>query len=61
MKKIVLGLFALTVMSTTAVYANGGKKKAKKKAKSCCTKTCTDKKDCKPTSNCVPMPGCCRA
>jgi len=54
MKKIFLGLMALTIMSTTAVYASGGKKKAKAKAKTtqCCPGTnCTKGKSC-------PMPCC---
>jgi hypothetical protein len=58
MKNIFLGLVALTMMSTAA-YATGGKKKAKK-SKAVCTTTCTDKKDCKITPNCTPLPGCCK-
>jgi hypothetical protein len=33
MKKIFLGVLAIALMASPAVYANGGKKKARKKAK----------------------------
>jgi len=43
MKKIFLGVFALALMSTTAVYANGGKKRSKAKTAktTACPATCT--------------------
>lgn len=44
MKKIFLGCLALSLMSGTAVFANGGKKKSKAKTTkaSACPKTCTE-------------------
>ncbi len=38
MKKIFLGMLAIALMASPAVYANGGKKKARKKAKIECSK-----------------------
>lgn len=56
MKNIIVGFIALTMMSTTAVYAGGGKKKAK--AKTVCTKTCPETKDCRKDAKCPVQPGC---
>ena len=61
MKKIIFGIIATLIMATGAVYADGGKKGAKKtKAKKVCIKTnCTDKADCKKTKTICPnRPGC---
>lgn len=60
MKKIFFGVMLLSLMTTTAVYAGGGKKKAKSKAKTeCCKTVCKDIKDknCGP-NNCPVKPGC---
>lgn len=68
MKKLLVAILAVSVMSLPAIAANdGGKKKARKKAKieskqdkSCDVKTCDpkncDPKDCDP-KNC-PYPSC---
>ena len=59
MKKIFLGLLAIALMTTPSVYANGGKKKARKKAKIECSKDkCCDPKDCTKDGKCPPMPIC---
>lgn len=50
MKKIFLGFLALSILSSTAVFANGGKKKAK--AKTAKAQTCP--KGC-PKSHCSMM------
>jgi len=59
MKKIFLGLLAIALMASPAVYANGGKKKARKKAKIECSKdkSC-DVKPCPIDDKCCPMPTC---
>lgn len=66
MKKLFLGMIAITLMASP-VLANGGKKKAKKKAKMECAKKCDpqncdpkncDPKDCTKDPKCVNMPGC---
>jgi hypothetical protein len=50
MKKIFLGVFALTLLSFSSFASDGGKKKAKKsKAKVECTRSCT--KNCKDDKN----------
>ena len=58
MKKIMLGIFALTLVSTS-VLADTGKKGKKSKSKKACIKKCPEMKDCKKTSKGVMMPGCC--
>jgi hypothetical protein len=63
MKRIFLGALVLSLMTSTAVYANGGKKKAKAKARTeCCTTTCKemkkDKKNCDSPYLCPIKPGC---
>ena len=61
MKKIFLSIIATVIMSSVAVYAEGGKKATKKApAKKGCTKTnCPDKPDCKKTKTICPnRPGC---
>lgn len=69
MKHIFLGVLAIALMASPA-YADGGKKKARKKArieckdKCCDTKSCTkddkccDLTDCKKDSKCPPTPSC---
>lgn len=53
MKKIATGLLALLILSSTSTFAIGGKKKSKsKKAQTCCTQKCSDKKDCPKTATC---------
>jgi hypothetical protein len=61
MKKILVGLFALTLVSTSVAFAGPGDKgKKSKKAKTECNKkNCPDKKDCKKTVTCPTKPGCC--
>ena len=61
MKKIFLSIIATVIMSSVAVYAEGGKKATKKaSAKKECTKAnCPDKADCKKTKTICPnRPGC---
>jgi hypothetical protein len=59
MKKIFLGMLVIALMASPAVYANGGKKKAKKKAKIECTKDdCCDPKVCPKDMKCPPAPFC---
>jgi hypothetical protein len=50
MKKIFLGLMAIAMVSGTAIAANdgGGKKKARKKAKTECKVQTCDPKNCDP-------------
>ena len=57
MKKIFLSLVATMIMSGVAVYADGGKKAARKHvAKKECTK-CPDKTHCN-KATCPDFPGC---
>jgi hypothetical protein len=75
MKKIILGMMAIALMSTTAIAANdGGKKKARKKAKTECKKEancdpkncdpkdcdpkCCDYKSCSKDEKCTTAPAC---
>ena len=59
MKKIFLGMLVIAMMASPAVYANGGKKKAKKKAKTeCCKDKCCDTKTCQKGDKCPPVPFC---
>lgn len=57
MKKIILGMFALTLLSTAAM-ADNGKKTKKAKGKVVCGKNCPETKDCKKTAKCPNRPGC---
>ncbi len=57
MKKILIGIFALTLFSASTM-ADTGKKAKKSKAKVVCTKGCQPTKDCKPTAKCPNKPGC---
>lgn len=69
MKNIFLGILAIALMASPAFAANGGKKKARKKAKTECVKEnccdpkncpkdskCCDFKDCKKDAKCAPAP-----
>ncbi len=56
MKKVIIGMFALTLLSTAAIADTGKGRKAK--AKKECTKNCPPTKDCKPTAKCPNKPGC---
>ncbi len=60
MKRLLLGIAALTLVASFAFAINGGggKKKAAKKAKTECTRTCTEKKDCPKTAHCPNRPDC---
>lgn len=49
MKKAFIEILALTLVSTTSVFAEGGRKVKKAKAKVECSKGCPDKKDCHKT------------
>jgi hypothetical protein len=57
MKKTLIGMFALTLLSTSAL-AGTDKKVKKSKAKTVCTKNCPETKDCKKTAKCPNRPGC---
>lgn len=57
MKKLLVAILAVTLMASPAMAANGGKKKAKKKAKTECTKKCSETKVCPKGANCCP-PNC---
>jgi len=58
MKKIFLGILALTLMSGVAFATDGGGKRKPKKAKTECPKSCSDSKSCKKNGNCPDKPGC---
>lgn len=52
-------MLVIALMASPAVNANGGKKKAKKKAKIECSKDkCCDMKSCQKDAKCPPMPLC---
>lgn len=57
MKKIILGMFALTLLSTTAM-ADNGKKVKKAKGQVVCGKNCPETKDCRKTTKCPNRLGC---
>ena len=57
MKKVIIGLFALTMISTS-VSADAGKKSKKAKGKVVCGIGCVETKDCKKTAICPSKPGC---
>ena len=57
MKKIILGMFALALLSTTAM-ADTGKKTKKAKGQVVCGKNCAETKDCRKTAKCPNRPGC---
>ena len=53
MKKIFLSIVTMLLMSGVAVYADGGKKNAKKAAaKQACTKSTCDKSKCADKAKC---------
>ena len=54
MKKLLVAILAVTLMAAPAHAANGGKKKAKKKAKVECAKKCSEPKVCPKDANCCP-------
>lgn len=56
MKKVILAILAISIISG-AVFANGGGKKKDKKAKTENTKAGSDNKKEKKKSNCSRMPG----
>lgn len=59
MKKIFLSIFATVIMSSVAVYAEGGKKVTKKAVaqKECTKANCPDTKNCH-KAVCPYKPGC---
>jgi hypothetical protein len=57
MKKIILGVFALSLVSVSTLAITGGKKKSRK-ANTECTRNCTDSKECRKTAKCPNKPGC---
>jgi hypothetical protein len=58
MKRIFLGLMAITLVTGVGFASDGGKKKGGKKAKVECTKDCREKKDCHKNALCPSKPGC---
>lgn len=58
MKKAFIGILALTLVSTTSVFAEGGKKVKKAKAKIEYSKGCPDTKDCHKNAKCPNKLGC---
>lgn len=58
MKKALIGVFALTLISGTSAFADTGKRIKKVKAKKECTANCPETKDCKKTAKCPTRPGC---
>lgn len=60
MKKVFIGVFALTLLSAASAFADTGKKVKKARSKSACTVNCVPGKDCKKNDKCRPMPGCCQ-
>lgn len=52
-------MLAIALVASPSVYANGGKKKSGKKAKTECTKDkCCNIKDCSKDTKCPPIPVC---
>jgi hypothetical protein len=58
MKKIFLGVLAFTLMSGVALATDDGGKSKSKKAKTECTKKCSDTKNCKKDGNCPNKTSC---
>jgi len=56
MKKIIFSMLAIAMLSSSAVFAEGGKTKKPAATKSC-DKGCPKTKDCGKTAVC-PVPGC---
>lgn len=57
MKKIIFSMLAIALLSSTAVFADGGKNKKPATTKTC-DKGCRKSKDCSKTAPCPVMPGC---
>ena len=57
MKKILIGIFALTLVSASSAFADTGKRAKKSKAKIVCTKSCPDRPGCH-KAICPNKPGC---
>ena len=57
MTKIIFSMLAIAMLSSTAVFAGGGKDKKSASTKSC-DKGCPKTKDCSKTAICPVMPGC---
>ncbi|MEO8172368.1 MAG: hypothetical protein ABI581_04770, partial [Sediminibacterium sp.] len=53
MKKVLMGMLALTLIAGSAFASDKTKKAAKTKAKTECKATCKDKKDCKDMKDCT--------
>ena len=56
MKKILAGVLALTLITSTVVFADNNK--STKKAPVSCSKGCPKTTNCTPGSTCAVMPGC---
>jgi len=56
MKKIIIGISALTLITTTIVFANNSNET--KKATVTCTKGCPKTVGCTAGTTCAVMPGC---
>ena len=57
MNKIIFSMLAIAMLSSTAVFADGGKNKKPANAKTC-DKGCPKTKDCGKTAVCPVVPGC---
>jgi hypothetical protein len=57
MKKLFFSILAISMLSSNAVFADGGKIAKKHHAKSSCPKSCPKTKDCGNAAIC-PIPGC---
>jgi len=56
MHKIIFSMLAIAMLSSSAVFADGGK--SKKPATTKCDKGCPKTKDCSKTAVCPTVPGC---
>ena len=56
MKKIIIGMSALTLVTSTIVFANNSNET--KQAQVSCSKGCPKTTDCKAGTTCAVMPGC---
>jgi hypothetical protein len=57
MHKIIFSILAFAMLSSTAVFADGGKNK-KPAAVKTCDKGCPKTRDCSKTAVCPVVPGC---
>jgi hypothetical protein len=57
MKRIIFSMLAITMLSSTAVFADGGKDKKPATTKTC-DKGCRKSMDCSKTAICPVVPGC---